>query len=234
MSWEQSPYEILSAEPRSSIWIYVYSDSNLTYSSWVGGGIVFFLKKGRLRINHSLRIKMLITLSVAAIVATVVILPLMVYRFWEASCLDDPDGRMLNNAKGDKILDVFPENASPIVDVYVSPACEDENGVTEVGRRYQFTGSPLEVAAFYQGAAASNGWRLLGDGRRKINERPGSTEKWPSDTCYLKNFGKTIADLELSFDYWSNEVEKNPSVQTYWLEISFSQQGGNCHISVEG
>jgi hypothetical protein len=86
------------------------------------------------------------------------------------------------------------------------------------------------VAAYYRKEAAASGWHLTEDGTKKMNKRVKSTEKWPSDTCYSKDLDSFTADLQLIFDYWSLDAERNPSAKTYWLEISFSPEGGNCHI----
>ncbi len=71
------------------------------------------------------------------------------------------------------------------------------------------------------------------DGTKKLVKRTGVTEKWPSDSCYSKDLGDFVADLQLGFDYWSYDVERNPSEKTYWIQISFSPHGGNCKNGVD-
>ncbi|MGS2640691.1 hypothetical protein [Streptosporangium sp. LJ11] len=150
------------------------------------------------------------------------------YHVSGLDCLSDPTEQMANRAKEEKILDRPPPNTLPITEEYTSLACEDDNSIAEVGRRYRFTSPPATISSHYEKEASATGWRLIRDGKKDVNKRLGSKEDWPSDTCYIKDLGDFDANLELSFDYWSDDVEKDPSTKTYWLEISFSPDGGNC------
>ncbi|MEU7831131.1 hypothetical protein [Nonomuraea sp. NPDC049129] len=149
-------------------------------------------------------------------------------------CINNPTDPWSELAGQDAILRQPPPHTEPLGDQYVSAACADDNAIAEVGRRYRFNGSPLEIATYYKEQARAVGWILSKDGTGDLRRRHQTTEGWPSETCFSKNFGDFTADLQLDFDFWSSDVEKDPSVQTYWLEISFSPDGGNCANSVKG
>lgn len=121
-----------------------------------------------------------------------------------------------------------PDGSARNEGTYVSPACMDDNRIAEVGRIYKFTGSPLAISAHYKKEAQATGWRLTEDGTENLVHRSGSTDKWPSDSCFLKNLGNFTADFQLMFDYWSLDVDNDPAAKKYWVEISFSPTGGNC------
>lgn len=146
-------------------------------------------------------------------------------------CINDPaDGDWGKRVQRETVLYQPPAGATPANSdgVYVSPVCSDDNAIAEIGRLYRFTGSPLAVADHYKQTAQQAGWHLTEDGTKDFVHRAGSTEQWPSDSCFSKNLGDFTADLELGFDYWSADVEENPSIKQYWIEISFSPTGGNC------
>ncbi|WP_155343706.1 hypothetical protein [Acrocarpospora pleiomorpha] len=92
----------------------------------------------------------------------------------------------------------------------------DDDLIGEVELSYQFFGSPRDVVAFYKEQAAAEGWRLTRDGLLKFVPRPGKSESWPTTTCFAKDLGGFVADLQVSFDYWTPDVRENPSLQRYW------------------
>ncbi|WP_406311915.1 hypothetical protein OHA77_24915 [Streptosporangium sp. NBC_01639] len=149
-------------------------------------------------------------------------------------CIGDPaDGDWGEQAQQESVLYSSPAGTAPDGSArnegtYVSPACMDDNRIAEVGRIYKFTGSPLAISAHYKKEAQATGWRLTEDGTENLVHRSGSTDKWPSDSCFLKNLGNFTADFQLMFDYWSLDVDNDPAAKKYWVEISFSPTGGNC------
>jgi hypothetical protein len=180
------------------------------------------------RVSPALR-RLAISLALACVAATTTGCA-AVYHLTGLDCTMDPTTVITDEAKADQILAAIPPDATPGGDVYVSPGCMDDNFINEVGRRFHFTTTPDAIVAFYEKAAPADGWRMTKDGTKTPNARPGSAVSRPSHTCYSKQLGGYTVDLELSFDFWSDDVTKNSSLQTYWLEISFAPEGGNCHL----
>ncbi|MEU0568229.1 hypothetical protein ABZ297_22990 [Nonomuraea sp. NPDC005983] len=149
-------------------------------------------------------------------------------------CIGDPaEGDWGKAVQRESVLHTPPVSATPDnTDVdegpYVSAACMDDNRIAEVGRLYKFTGPPTDITAYYKRKAQAAGWHLTEDGAEHFVRRPGSTEKWPSNSCFSKDLGEFTADFELAFDYWSLDAQEDPSTKRYWVEISFSPTGGNC------
>ena len=114
-------------------------------------------------------------------------------------CVNEPTGPWSELAGHDAILGRPAPHAEPLGDQYVSLACEDDNAIAEVGRRYRFNGSPLEIAAYYKEQAHAVGWILTTDGTEDLRTRHQITEGWPSETCFSKDFGDFTADLQLIF-----------------------------------
>ncbi|WP_157519313.1 hypothetical protein [Herbidospora mongoliensis] len=144
------------------------------------------------------------------------------------SCIEDPTELMMERVLREPILDMAPAGATPQSAGSMEPACLDDDIIGEVQRPYSFHGSPRDVLAFYTAKATADGWRMTRDGLGKLNPRAGSDELWPSDTCFAKDLGGFVADLQIAFDYWSPKVTSRPEVQTYWRSITFSTTGGDC------
>jgi hypothetical protein len=149
------------------------------------------------------------------------------------TCIGDPTEPMLQRVRQEPILNQAPVGVVPQSSQSEQLACSDNDLIGEVELPYEFVGSPRDVVAFYKEKAAAEGWRLTRDGLIKLVPRPGKSESWPTTTCFAKDLGGFVADLQVSFDYWSPDVTENPSVQRYWRIISFSTTGGNCANNVD-